>query len=172
MKEIKLSKFGKNREKYTTLVDDWNYDWLNQWNWHVRKGKYTMYAIRHTERINGVQGTIMMHREIMNTPHETDTDHEDHNGLNNQEYNLRNATQTQNVINTAKCRGKTKYKGVCIETNRQNKKIYTYFRAYIKVGDKRLSLGNHKTPESAALAYNTAALNHYGEFAYLNIIEV
>jgi surfactin synthase thioesterase subunit len=53
MKQIHLTQ-GK-----FALVDDEDFDWLNQWKWHYDKG----YADR---TVDGKH--IYMHRAIMNTP--------------------------------------------------------------------------------------------------------
>lgn len=95
MKEIKLSQSGKHKGKYVALVDDWNYEWLNQWKWNVQKSKYTYYARRYVRTKSGIT-IIFMHRLIMKTPDNLQCDHKNKNGLNNQEYNLRNCTNGQN----------------------------------------------------------------------------
>ena len=38
MKEIKLT------QKEVALIDDWNFDLLNQWQWYLMKGNHTNYA--------------------------------------------------------------------------------------------------------------------------------
>lgn len=55
-----------------------------------------------------------------------------------------------------------KYKGVtfCKLTGR--------WKAQIGVNYKNVNLGRYDTMEQAALAYNAAAIRHFGEFAYLN----
>jgi hypothetical protein len=61
MKKLKLSQ-GK-----VALVDDEDYEWLNQWKWFAHKDCNTYYAGR-SEKINGSRKQIWMHRAIMNTP--------------------------------------------------------------------------------------------------------
>ena len=95
MKEIKLSKNGwKYRGKYVALVDDADYEWLNEYNWKVMIRKHTNYAYRYE---NGK--FIYIHRVIMTTPDNLEVDHLDCNGLNNQKHNLRNCTRKENHNN-------------------------------------------------------------------------
>ena len=54
-REIPLSQ-GK-----VALVDDADYDWLNQWNWFVEIGKHTNYVMRR-KRINGTTRRIRINR--------------------------------------------------------------------------------------------------------------
>src|SRR3972149_4572931 len=95
------------------LVDDWNYDYLNQWKWYAYKRKNTYYAQRNI-RINGKRTTLSLHRIIMKTPKGMTTDHKDFNGLNYQEYNMRNCTSAQNTMHRKKhsVRCSSKFKGV------------------------------------------------------------
>jgi hypothetical protein len=77
--------------------------------------------------------------------------------------NIRPATFSQNNICKPKMkRNKSGYKGVswCKQTKK--------WRAQIAKNSKDLHLGRFKTKEEAARAYNDAALEHFGEFAYLN----
>ena len=99
-----------------------------------------------------------MHREIMGFP-ENNIDHWDRNGLNNQEHNLREATDQQNCLNR-KPYGTSKYKGVYLDGGS--------IRAIIKVNKKNTDLGSFKTQEDAARAYDKMAKEHHKEFAYLN----
>ena len=57
MKEIKLSQ-GK-----VTLVDDEDFEYLNQWKWCAMKGNSTFYVIRHTISIDSdIQN---LHHQLM-----------------------------------------------------------------------------------------------------------
>ena len=95
MKEIELSKTGKKHKgKFTALVDEEDFEWLNKYNWSVSNGKRTNYAFR---RENGK--FIYIHRVIMRTPDNLEVDHLDCDGLNNQKHNLKNCTRKENANN-------------------------------------------------------------------------
>lgn len=160
---MKLIKLSKNQ---SVMVDNWNYDYLNQWKWDAKKGKYTYYAERKS-RINGKCVTIRMHRVIMNTPKGYEVDHKDWNGLNCLESNMRNCTHSQNCMNR-RAHGRSKYLGVCYETRKYKNKTYEYISAQIKTNGKVRKIGFFKTEESAARAYNQEAIKYFGEFANLN----
>ena len=152
MKKIKLTQ-GK-----VALVDDEDFDFLSRYKWHAHKGRSTFYAQRSVK--NGSSCiTIFMHRVIMETPDNLNTDHKDRDGLNNQKHNLRNCTHGQNQMNR-KCSGKIKYLGV----NKDRK----YFQSRILVNKKRVFLGAFLNAKDAAIAYDKAALKYHGEFARLN----
>jgi hypothetical protein len=154
MKEIKLTQ-GK-----VALVDDEDFEWLNQWKWCVTKCKKGYYVVRGIS-INGIKSNILMHRIIMNTPKRKEVDHKDHDGLNCQKHNMRNCTHKQNCMN-APPRGKSKYLGVCYDGR--------YIKASIKINGKVKHLGHFKTEELAAKKYNEFAGKYFGEFSNLNII--
>jgi hypothetical protein len=147
------------------MVDDEDYEYLNQWKWYATKSHITFYAERQQRLNPGIQPqkqkNIKMHRLIMNTSQNMQVDHIDHNGLNNQKSNLRNCTLSQNARNR-KARGKSKYLGV-----------YFYgenlFRADIRPSEhKTIHLGLFKSEIDAARAYDNEAKKYYGEFANLN----
>jgi len=166
MKEIKLSKRGKNKNLWlVALVDDEDFEYLNQWNWCVTFAKHTAYAQR-GDYSNGKKKTILMHRLILGlTDPKIDGDHKDHNGLNNQRSNLRIATRSQNICNTIlKKQFSSKYKGVFFY------KRSGLWRVQIRVNHKVTYLGSYATEEQAAIVYNEAALKQYGEFANLNTL--
>ena len=150
MKEIQLTQ-GK-----VALVDDGDFDYLNRFTWHLNNSGY---AVNMTRRIANKQKATLMHRLIMNTPNNLQVDHIDHDGLNNQKYNLRNCTKRQNRINS---KPKNKYKGAYY-FERHNR-----FQSFITVNSNRIYLGTFKTIEEAALAYDKSAILYFGEFANLN----
>lgn len=162
MKEIPLTD-GK-----VALVDNADFEWLNQWKWHVKKKKNTFYASRRKYQSDTRRyKTIYMHRQILGiTDSKIFGEHIDHNGLNNQRNNLRTATRAQNGMNrTAKVNGTSKYLGVSWDKSR-NKWI-----AQIRTGNKVIKLGGYHSEKEAALEYNKAALEYHKEFANPNIIE-
>lgn len=156
MKLIKLT-----RGKFT-MVDDADYDWLNQWKWNAAKKDDSFYAVRQ----NGNK-KIKMHRLILglNDP-KILGDHRDRNGLNNQRYNLRQATHTQNRHNSSGFKSSSsKFKGVSWDKNTQK------WRASIRTLGKKTNLGFFKLESEAAIAYDNAAKERHGEYANLNIFE-
>jgi hypothetical protein len=101
----------------------------------------------------------------MNTPDDMVVDHLDGNGLNNQKYNMRNCTYTQNCQNrTHRNEERFGYQGVFRRS--QNK-----FYVYIRYNSKLTHLGVYTTAEQAAEAYNKRATELYGENAKLNTIK-
>ncbi len=104
-----------------------------------------------------------MHRQITNAPDHLVVDHIDHNGLNNRNTNLRNATFTQNCQNQRRLSPKTsKYKGV-----HWNKKLKKW-AAQITSNKKSHHLGYFHDEIKAAKAYDVAAIKYHKDFAVLN----
>jgi hypothetical protein len=106
--------------------------------------------------------------EFLENPEVTqklNVDHIDRNKLNNQVTNLRYATQSQNMMNRTKSQNTTsKYKGVNFHKKSQK------WVAQIQLNNKNLHLGLFNSEEVAAEAYNTKAIELFGEFANLNVI--
>lgn len=156
-REIPLSQ-GK-----VALVDDGDYDWLSQWKWYYHRHRYTGYAERKAseqERKEGERGIILMHRAILKAPPGSLVDHINGDGLDNRPSNLRLCNHKQNSRHRRP--PKDRYKGVCRYRGK--------WRAMIKVSGKNLWLGSFDTPEEAAHAYNRAAKEHHGQFAWANAI--
>jgi hypothetical protein len=168
MKEIKLT------QGIVTLVDDEDFEYLNQFKWYAINAPRTYYATRNSRIKPGKQKTIYMHREILNlTDSKVFCDHRDRNGLNNLRSNLRIATPAQNQANRNSRKNSTsKYIGVCLKITKTNNRIYTYWIAQIKNGSKIINLGLFKIETDAALAYNKAAEEMYGQFANINVINL
>jgi hypothetical protein len=84
----------------------------------------------------------------------------------NRIFNLREATQSENSGNMKKSNNCTSmYKGVTWDKKRG------LWRSRVMLDSKSNNLGWHSTEEEAALAYNKAALEYFGEFAKINVIE-
>jgi len=161
VKEIPLTQ-GK-----VALVDDEDYERLNQWKWSAARYEDIWYAAR-TECKKGKQIHYSMHREIMHTPKGMMTDHNNHNGLDNQRYNLRTCTNTENNRNQQKQRKACSscFKGVYLHTINKN------WVARIKINRITSHIGCFPSEIQAALAYDEKAKELFGAFAHTNFIEV
>lgn len=153
MKEIPLTQ-GK-----VVLVDDDDYEKLNQFNWFAHWSGWGWRALRN-KWVNGKGETIFMHREILNAPKGTQVDHINGNSLDNRKENLRFCTNQQNSFNRqAQKNNKLGIKGVSW------KKSHKKFMARIKVGEKVIHLGHFDSAIKAALVYQEAEKKYFGEFA-------
>lgn len=144
-----------------TLVNDEDYEYLNQWKWCVNSCNM---VLRGTSK-NGKQKSILMHRVIMQPPSDLQIDHKNGNRLDNRRNNLRICTQSQNCMNRkATTKGISGYKGVTQYIDGER------WIARIEVENKKIRLGLFNDIKKAALAYNKAAQKYHGEFALLNNI--
>lgn len=166
MKEIKLTQ-GK-----VALVDDEDFERLNQHKWCAAKTANIFYAVRTEYNIGEKQKRISMHREVLNIQDRgIHIDHIDHDGLNCQKSNLRQCTHAQNMHNRRSRRNtSSKYLGVQVRTKHYEKtnRTVTHITAGIAINGKYTHIGSYKTEEEAAKAYDEMAKTQYGEFANLN----
>lgn len=85
-------------------------------------------------------------------------DHIDGNRSNNAIANLRVATPRQNQQNKTAKVNASGFRGV----SKRGRK----WRALVTINGRRTHVGIFDTPEAASAAYEAAAAEHYGEFAY------
>lgn len=141
------------------LIDAEDYERVSQHQWHLHsKGKYA------ASKLGRKGNDVLLHRFVLGiTDPNTQVDHRDLDGLNCRKANLRIATHQQNQRNRAKySRNTTGYKGVFRNPNTSK------WRAMITVNGKCVHLGYFVDIIDAAKAYDTAALEYFGEFARLN----
>lgn len=169
MKEIILGKNARKYKGYVALVDDEDFEELNQFSWcAVRGGQWSysqdnFYAVRAKLCSDGVQRVVRMHRELLNASKGAIIDHINHNSLDNRRENLRFCTCTENLHNSRPSKyGTSKFKGV------HRGSSYRKWCACIKIDSKVIKLGRFIDELEAAKAYDVAAKEHFGEFAYLN----
>jgi hypothetical protein len=152
MKQIKLTK-----DKFA-MVDDEDFEFINQWKWSCAKG--IKYAARRTNN-----RIIYMHRLITNCPEKLEVDHINRDGLDNRKVNLRICTSAENRKNhKILSNNKSGYNGV-------SKTPFNTWHTCISLNGKTIHLGTYKNVVDAALAYNVAANHYFGEFARLNNVE-
>ena len=106
-------------------------------------------------------------REWVSNPSEKRcVDHIDGNRGNNNWENLRYATHAENNRNMKKhIDGSSVFKGVSLDIQRKK------WIATILVARKQIFLGRFESEREAAESYNAAALEHFGDYAKLNIFE-
>lgn len=154
MKTIELTQ-GK-----VALVDDEDFEELNQHKWYAHKDGNTFYAGRSINKPHPM--TIHMHQAIMNAPKGVDIDHINGDGLNNLKSNLRIVTHRQNTQNRHATKSSI-YPGV--GWHERDKK----WRAYITINGKQKHLG-HFDVEAEAYAAYLKALEDMGEICVNDII--
>jgi hypothetical protein len=153
MKEIVLTK-GQ-----VALVDDTDFDRVAGFRWYAQLYGSIWYALRDTWP---TREKVRMHRFILNPSEGFVVDHRDRNGLNNTRTNLRVCTQQKNTFNRIGSVHSSRYKGVTWHKGRGR------WVAQLEVSGNNVWLGRFRSEEQAALAYNLAAKEAFGEFALLN----
>jgi len=150
---------------YLALVDDEDYERVTLFKWcaHVKPGKnfHRVYAVR-SIRVDGKKTFIYMHRFVLR--HDGPVDHKDNNGINNQKHNIRPTTVGQNATNRRQVSSR-RFRGVRFIESGQT------YRAEIKVDGVSHQIGNFKTEEDAATAYNFRAFELVGDFARFNVVQ-
>lgn len=162
----KLIPVGENY----AIVDNSDYALLSSMHWFpMSDGKYAGTSV--------ASRSISMHRFLMGDNSSVHYDHVNGFGLDNRRCNIRPATQSENMRNTRKRRfhgspdrvTSSKYKGVYFRKDRL--RWSAYIGGPVKSRNPRVWLGCYASEGLAAEAYNKAAMDKYGEFAKLNIID-
>ena len=185
-------KITKKDQEYTMLLDSEDSWLLDILNFRIRKNSYAQTTIRgnqlkllnekidytiepkYVKGTNKVEIHKLFHRLIMEIHHpelrnnlELQVDHINGNRLDNRKENLRLATPQQNQMNRKSHRNSTsKYKGVSWDKSRNK------WRALIMIDNKYKHIGRYQDEREAALAYDKAARELFGEYAHLNFEEI
>ena len=154
MKQIELTQ-GK-----VALVDDEDFERLNQFKWFAARYRHYWYAKR-SIRVKGKVVAIHMHREIMNAPEGMSVDHRNGDGLFNCKENLRLCTHQQNMHNRQHPSKNNQLGVKGVYWNKREKK----FKTQIRINRKLLHLGYFNVLGDADSAYRIAEEKYFGEFA-------
>jgi hypothetical protein len=151
------------------LVDEDIFEDLNRraW-WWVSSGKSSGYAASGGDKESF---TYLHHAVLGNST--VIVDHKNNNGLDCRRENLRISDKQKNGANRGKFVGQpgrvftSKYKGV-INRSRHLAPGTAPWLARIRVNGCLIQIGRYKTECEAAIAYDAAAIFHFGEFAKTN----
>lgn len=152
---------------HVTIIDDDDFEKVSKYRWCANKmGKNKIYACRSIYVEKGKTKVISLHRFILGVEDsQLQIDHINGDSLDNRKENLRVCTGVENRLNRNKTVQNTSgYKGVFKTYNNR-------WRAQIGWKNKKLYLGSYKTKEEAALAYNKKAVELFGEYANLNVVD-
>ena len=150
---------------YVVIADPDAGEWLWGRRWFAKTDYSTVYAECWERLKDNRRRHMSMHRFVTGASggRRVVVDHINGNGLDNRRENLRICTNQQNQGNAKARRGSSQFKGVSRKGNR--------WIAYIQFNRKFRSLGSFESEHDAALAYDAAALECFGEFAALNFPE-
>jgi hypothetical protein len=167
MKKIPLS--GINGQGKYALVDDEDFDRVSQLRWCIDNHGYAGRSVhRPKTHPNGKRGVsrLKLHHFVLGSKPGQHVDHENRNRLDCRRSNLRPSTHAENNQNTGTTRRNVSgFKGVSWHSGARR------WRCTIKpAGSKQIQLGFFDDPEQAALVYDAAAIQFFGDFAYLNIV--
>jgi len=171
--EYKLMRTIDLTQNQVALVDDEDFEWVNQWKWYAmwQQGTQSFIAARSIRNSNTKKRrTIRMAREICGLKYgdKRVSDHKNHDTLDNQRYNLRKCTHQQNLQNHRKNRtynGKkcsSRYSGVAWHAFAKK------WVVWIENNNKKIYLGLFTSEIEAAKKYDGKAKELFKEFANLN----
>jgi HNH endonuclease len=143
------------------IVDAEDFERLSKWHWFAvwSTQTETFYANRSGGKRGSLQ--IRLHHEVLGSKERTD--HRNGDTLDNRKENLRPCTNAQNMANRGPQRNSpTQFRGVHFLTKRNR------WNAYIYINKKPRHIGDYKTLEEAAGAFDEVIYYRFGEFARLN----
>ena len=147
-----------------TIIDDEDYKLISDYKWCVsEKRNNTFYAVTNTKD----RKRLYLHRLIMEANKGDEIDHINHDTLDNRRSNLRITNPQQQQWNRTKghfpC--SSEYKGVhWFKWGKRHKR----WKAVITVTRKTIFLGYFLHEIEAAREYDKAAIEYFGEYAYIN----
>lgn len=150
---------NKNKEiNGEFLVDDADWHDLMKYTWTKDNNGYAVSGKLNMRMHQYLYGPLPSKKHIV--------DHINHNHSDHRRSNLRANTRSGNSHNCSKSKGDHSSKHIGIHRRGER------WRAQIVKEGQRISIGSYTTENEAAQAYNAKAIELFGSFANLNIIDV
>jgi len=151
MPELIIISKGK---EYTCLFDRRDQKLISRFNWSLHSKGYAVTTLKGKP--------ILMHRLILGIVDrpEIEADHKFHNKLDNRRSKIRICTHAENIRNSQKFKGVSKYKGVCRDQNK--------WHVQILQGNRVKNLGRYRSEITAGKVYDRKAKELFKDFANLN----
>lgn len=151
LKQIPIQ--GKKNSERFALVDDKDFASASRYKWYG--GKYVYRVCGNT--------TQTLHRFIMKPSKGLYVDHINRDTYDCRRSNMRVCSPLLSAHNRSARRNKIGYRGVCLSHGKN-------YCARITIRRKKLHLGVFQTAKEAAVAYDLAALQYFGQYADLNVL--
>lgn len=150
-------KYIKSTNGTESMVDDEDFEFLDQWNWRLSTSGYFIHSVVGKK-------AIIMHRLILQKhnlyKYGLEVDHINRNRIDNRKENLRMCTSSQNKGNVGPLKSnKTGYKGVAW------KRLRNQWEVHISFNKKYMFLGYFNDPKEAGDAYIKKHKELYGEYS-------
>jgi GcrA cell cycle regulator len=142
-----------------SIVDAGDADALSRYVWFAVKGRNTFYVARMDHEND--EAFVYMHRELFGAAPDQMIDHENRDGLDNRRSNLRLANASLNGANA----------GLRSDNNSGLRGVWRAahaWKARVRVNGDDRRLGSFLCKYDAADAYDRAAKEAFGDFAYQN----
>jgi hypothetical protein len=137
------------------LISPEDYDLVSRYRWYIDSGGYPRTSISRNEKLR-------LHNLLLPVQAGMTVDHRDGNKLNNTRDNLRYATYSVNSQGRKNIGVSSKYRGV-----HRNRYSFKWI-AQITIAGKVQHLGSFEAEIDAAIAYDNAAIEHFGPLARTN----
>jgi len=151
--------FDCSTKKYPNtiaIVDDDDFKSISGWKWRRNRDGYIVRTSKNK--------TILLHRQLLSANDGDIIDHINGKPYDNRRGNLRFCSKYENSWNQRPrvTKKTSSFKGVHFVTKKNR------FEAGLCFNGNKIKLGRFKNEIDAAIAYNNAAKNLFGDFAFIN----
>jgi HNH endonuclease len=154
-----LPVYSRSQSGLFALVSDEDFEAVNRWRWRLSNKQYVIRSFT----VEGREGVVSLHREIMQPPQHLVVDHINGVRWDCRRENLRVITPSQNMMNRARFRNNSSgWKGIT--------RLHGKYHPRIEKDHRLIHLGVYENLETAVLTYDCAARLLFGaDIPWLNL---